>query len=272
MGIRIGPPGILIAIEGIDGAGKTTQAELIASRMEEAGLDVVRSKEPTSGPWGRKLRESASNGRMTATDELAAFIADRKEHVASTIGPALARGAVVIVDRYYFSNVAYQGARGMDPAEILRINEEFAPPPDMLIVLSVAPSVGVRRIVDRGDAGNLFEREEDLAASAAIFDQIDKPYLLRVDGTRAREEIAQAILFRLYDGALFRKACLKSHYKDTCEPAFCSFRISGECNYVKLGGLAPPLASITADLSMSPTEQVAAIRALVTGPGRNVFE
>ncbi len=143
MAIRLQPPGILVAFEGIDGAGKTTQANRLAERLRAADIDFVQSKEPTSGKWGTLLRASATTGRLSPEDELAAFVNDRREHVETLIRPALKAGKVVIVDRYYFSTVAYQGARGLDAAEVMRANEAFAPEPDLLVLLEVAPEVRI---------------------------------------------------------------------------------------------------------------------------------
>src|SRR4051794_4247303 len=113
------PPGILIAVEGIDGAGKTTQVTRLCAALADVGETVVRSKEPTNGPHGRRLRESAQTGRMNADEELQTFIADRREHVETVIRPALERGETVILDRYFYSTVAYQGVRtGHHPCEL----------------------------------------------------------------------------------------------------------------------------------------------------------
>ena len=193
MSVRLQPSGILVVFEGIDGAGKTTQAALLADRLRPLGVEVVRTKEPTNGPWGQRLRASASTGRLAPADELHAFLEDRREHVATLIRPALDAGKVVIVDRYYFSTAAYQGARGADPDELIRINEAFAPKPDLLVLLTVTPPVGLTRIEQRGDVGNLFEREDDLAKSAAIFARLAAPYLLRLDGNRAVQPLADEI-------------------------------------------------------------------------------
>jgi dTMP kinase len=193
MSVRLQPSGILVVFEGIDGAGKTTQAALLAERLSALGVEVVRTKEPTNGPWGQKVRASASTGRLAPADELHAFVEDRKEHVAGLIRPALAAGKAVIVDRYYFSTAAYQGARGADPDELIRTNEAFAPKPDLLVLLTVTPQVGIARIGQRGDVSNLFEREEDLARSAAIFARLDGSYLLRLDGNRSIAELADDI-------------------------------------------------------------------------------
>src|SRR4051794_35061604 len=113
-----GSTGIFIVVDGIDGAGKTTQVQLIGDALEAAGEVVVRSKEPTNGPWGQKLRASAANGRLPLDAELRAFVEDRKEHVASVIRPAMDDGKIVIVDRYFYSTIAYQGSRGADACSV----------------------------------------------------------------------------------------------------------------------------------------------------------
>lgn len=194
--------GLLVVFEGIDGAGKTTQAERLHTLLEQDGWDVIRTKEPTDGEWGQKLRASAQTGRLSPDQELDYFIKDRKQHVEQRLNPALAQGRVVIVDRYYFSTAAYQGARGMDPDELLRLNESFAPPPDLLVLLEVEPSIGIRRIRQRGDRENLFEAESSLRAVAKVFKQIDRPYLHRVDGTLTIDAITHGLLEKLYAGPL----------------------------------------------------------------------
>lgn len=201
MTIRVSPHGALIAIEGIDGAGKTTQSERLAAALTSAGFDVVRTKEPTDGPFGRRLRESATTGRLSPEEELSTFIADRKEHVSTLLTPALDAGKIVLVDRYYFSSAAYQGVRGLDPERILALNEAFAPPPDLLVLMVLPASLGVSRVGARGGQ-NLFEREDDLSRAAAIFDSIQRPYLRRVDATQTPEAITREILAALADGAL----------------------------------------------------------------------
>jgi dTMP kinase len=163
-------PGILIAFDGIDGAGKTTQVDLLRHALAAAGLSVVASKEPTSGPWGRRLRESAQTGRLSLADELHAFVEDRKQHVAELIAPALARGDVVILDRYYFSTIAYQGSRGADVAAIERENKQIAPRPDATFFLDLSAEAAMDRIaITRGDTPNHFERVDSLRAIREIF-------------------------------------------------------------------------------------------------------
>lgn len=185
--------GCLIAFEGIDGAGKTSQARMLVETLRGAGVDAIYTREPTDGPWGRRIRESAESGRLAPEEELQAFLEDRKEHVRDLIRPALARGAVVVVDRYYFSSVAYQGARGIDPARILRENEAIAPAPDLVFLLGVDSAEGMRRVRDRGQA-NLFEREDFLAQAGMIFDRMEAPGLHRIDGALPAPVVTETIL------------------------------------------------------------------------------
>lgn len=193
-------PGVLVVFEGIDGGGKTTQAGLLKAACEAKGIPVRLSKEPTDGPHGRALRASAATGRMSAEEELEMFILDRREHVAHTIQPALDAGEVIILDRYYFSTAAYQGIRGLDVDDILARNEAFAPAPDLLIIIDVEPRLGLSRVKGRGDVANLFEKEADLARCAEIFRQIDRPYLLRIDGGQTVEQVHQQIWQALSEG------------------------------------------------------------------------
>jgi len=207
--------GVLVAIEGIDGCGKSTQAQLLVERLAAAGLDVVRTREPTDGPHGRRLRASASHGRLAAREELDAFVADRREHVRDAIGPALAACKVVILDRYYFSTAAYQGARGLDPDEIVRDNESFCPVPDLLVLLDVPVEECVRRISERDETADrrgadLFENTDELRRVQAIFDRVDRPFALRLDGTSdalaVHERVVRALDERVLEALGLRSA------------------------------------------------------------------
>jgi dTMP kinase len=198
--------GFLIAIEGIDGAGKTTLAHHVQEKLQGQHFAVIRTREPTSGHWGQILRDSALTGRLSLEEELEAFINDRKEHVAKVIIPELEAGKVVIVDRYYFSTMAYQGARGIDPDEIRRRNEVFAPEPDLLVLLDLEPKAGLERIRTRGDRANHFEKTRTLAKAREIFRSIQKPYLYRVDASQPVEAICDSIVGRFGIIANDRKA------------------------------------------------------------------
>ncbi|MCP5543397.1 MAG: dTMP kinase [Akkermansiaceae bacterium] len=193
-------PGLLIILEGIDGTGKSTQAKRLGEWFEARGREVVLSREPTDGPWGRKLRESAATGRLSPEDELEYFLKDRRQHVEEVIQPALDAGKVVILDRYYFSTMAYQGARGFDPAEIRRKNEEFAPRPDLLVILDLNVDTALERIGARGDTANEFEKRESLQRCREIFLSLkDEPFARVVDSGRSLDDVA-ANLREIADG------------------------------------------------------------------------
>lgn len=245
--------GILVAIEGIDGAGKTTQAEILERRLRAAGVDVVRTKEPTDGRWGRLLRESAATGRLSTEEELDAFLNDRREHVAQLIRPALDRKAAVIVDRYYFSTVAYQGARGLDPEELLARNEAFAPEPDLLALLEVEPAEGIARIRSRGDQANLFEREDNLRAAATIFAGLKKPYLLKIDARQDIEAVAYAIGEALLDGPIFSQICLFED-EEKCDVVHCAHSLTGHCRYRAFSLHLTPLSKRDRELLQYATD------------------
>jgi len=162
--------GIFIVVDGIDGAGKTTQVQILGDALEAAGESVIRSKEPTNGEWGKKLRASAANGRMSLEDELRAFVEDRKEHVVTLIRPALDAGKVVILDRYFYSTIAYQGSRGADVRSIEGDMRSLFPAPDVAFLLDADPVITLHRVENgRGDTPNHFERLDLLQDVRKVF-------------------------------------------------------------------------------------------------------
>ncbi len=188
--------GLLVVLEGIDGAGKSTQCERLAERLRSEGWDVERLREPTDGPWGRRIRELARSGRedVSPREELDLFLEDRRQHVCERIAPALDRGAVVLMDRYYYSTIAYQGARGLDPVEIRRLNEAFAPPADLLLYLTIpAEWAGQRIEQQRGDQRDLFEKEDYLRRVKAEFDAMTDAQMVRIDATADADAVFAAI-------------------------------------------------------------------------------
>jgi len=188
--------GTLVAFEGIDGSGKTTLLANVAAALRGAGRDVVETREPTDGPHGRRIREAArANTSVDPEEELAWFVADRREHVERVIAPALDAGRVVLTDRYFLSSVAYQGARGLDSQEILRQSESEFPLPDLALLLELSPERALERIANRGHAAEpLFEEREFLTRVAAEFERLARPYLYRLDATLSPQALLSGTL------------------------------------------------------------------------------
>ena len=182
------PGGLLIAIEGIDGAGKSTLAEGLREVLARTDARIVLGKEPTRGPWGMKLRDSAATGRLTPEDEHRFLLLDRRQHVDEVIRPALNRGEIVILDRYYPSMVAYQGAAGI-PVQQLMDDNRFAPRPDILLLLDLAPADGLARIRARGDQPNAFETLDNLQAVRSIFLTMDDAHLRIINAGKPAETV-----------------------------------------------------------------------------------
>ena len=181
--------GFLLVLEGIDGTGKSTLVRSLAAWLRESGREVVTSREPTDGPHGTALRQSAKTGRLSIQDEFDLFLKDRAEHVETLISPALDRGAVVILDRYYFSTAAYQGARDLDPQTIIEANEKFAPIPDLVLLLDLDPAASSTRITRRGDVLDDFEALDYQREVRRIFLSIDRPFIHRVDAAREADAV-----------------------------------------------------------------------------------
>lgn len=190
--------GQLIVIEGIDGTGKSTQATMLAEALRKSHEEVVQSFEPTNGPWGKKLRESATTGRLSIEEELNYFIRDRREHVENVITPVMERGGIVILDRYYFSTMAYQGARGLDPRKIREQNEQFAPKPDILIILDLDVDTALQRIGVRDGQANEFEKRESLDFCRTLFLSLEgEPYAHVISAQASIEDVHAAVICKV---------------------------------------------------------------------------
>lgn len=154
-------PAVLITVEGVEGSGKSTQGARLEQHLSGRGLQVVRTSEPDGTPLGLRVRALFEAGGPTPTPltQTFLFMAARQEHVTRVIAPALARGAVVISDRYADATVAYQGyGQGMDVQTIRELNmlATGGVLPDLTLVLDLDPAAGMRRI--RGRALDAFEK------------------------------------------------------------------------------------------------------------------
>lgn len=186
--------GILIVFEGIDGSGKSTQAEILMKMLQKKGFDVVYFQEPSKGKWGRKIKKKALHpDSLAPEEELDLFQKDRKENVEKNLKPALEKKRVVIMDRYYYSTIAYQGAKGIDEKRIRKMNEEFVVQPDLVFILDIDPQKGLERIENRKKKYRLFEREEYLVKVRKIFKSLKGKNFIHINALKSKEEISKEI-------------------------------------------------------------------------------
>ena len=157
-------PGRLITLEGGEGAGKSTQARLLADALCGLGLPVLRTREPGGAPGAEFLREVLLSGRIdwSPRAETMLHVAARMEHVAKTIRPAIEAGSWVVCDRFHDSTMAYQGyGQGVDRAMIETLAEMIGIVPDLTLVLDVPRAVALTRLLQRGAADDRYERLND---------------------------------------------------------------------------------------------------------------
>lgn len=152
-----------ITFEGIDGSGKSTQARLLAGHLGAQGVDVVLTREPGGAPGAEEIRRllvEGDPGRWSPETELLLFTAARRDHLERTIAPALARGAVVVSDRFADSTRVYQGATRGDLAGLVdRLHDlMIGREPDLTFIIDMNPALAFARSHARGDTEDRFER------------------------------------------------------------------------------------------------------------------
>jgi dTMP kinase len=190
---------VFVTFEGLDGSGKSTQADLLRKHLEESGRQVVATREPGGTQLGEQIRELLLGGtEISPWAEAALFAAARAELVAEVIIPALERNADVVCDRYLDSSLAYQGiARGLGVERVLALNMDAirALLPDVTFLLLIDPEEAARR---SGEASDRIERE-----GAGFLREVDKAYrelgsifagrIVMLDGSRPPDEIAKEV-------------------------------------------------------------------------------
>ena len=184
---------MLVNLEGIDGCGKSTQSKLLKNKLEEIGDKVIILKEPTKRPHGQKLWDML-RGKIKATNEeiLDLFVLDRKQHVKERIQPALDDGTVVLMDRYYYSSMAYQVAGGID-VNVIRERHTFAPIPDIVLIFDLPVTVALERVRGHSEADE-FEKEGHLEKVREAYLNLRSDPLVRiVDSAITPEEIFEDV-------------------------------------------------------------------------------
>lgn len=204
----MGARGTFITLEGADGCGKTTQAELLADELASRGHEVVRLREPGGTAISEKVRAlllDPANAEMAPECELLLYEASRAQLVRQAIEPALARGAVVLCDRYYDSTYAYQAGGRALPEELVRDANRLGScglAPDLTLVLDLDPALGYARAtaggVDRMEAAGLALQERVRDAYLRLAAQ--EPDRVRmIDASGEKNEVAERVLSAALD-------------------------------------------------------------------------
>jgi dTMP kinase len=193
--------GVLIVLDGIDGTGKTTQAKRLLASLLRKGVEAVYFREPSDSQWGALIKSKAAKaGSLTPGEELDLFQKDRQENVEKNLKPALREKKVIVLDRYYFSTIAYQGARGIDPEAIQRQNESFAVAPDLVFILDLPPKMGLDRIAgSRQKLDSHFEQEEYLVKVREIFRGFEGENIHHIDASQREEAVYKKIEKIVFD-------------------------------------------------------------------------
>ncbi|NDU74580.1 dTMP kinase [Actinomadura sp. DSM 109109] len=197
--------GVFIAFEGGEGAGKTTQARLAAIWLRDHGYDVVTTHEPGATKIGMRLRAMLLDRDTTGLSDRAEtllYAADRADHVANVIKPAMDRGAIVVSDRYVDSSLAYQGFGRRQPVEdIARVNAWATGglTPDLTVLLEIPPQAGLRRLPAPADRIESEPQEfhERVREGFRALAEADPDRYLILDASRAQGELSREIQYRI---------------------------------------------------------------------------
>jgi dTMP kinase len=202
-------------LEGLDGSGTTTQVERLAEALRAEGRRLLVTREPSDGPIGTQIRHALTGrlglpqrrGPLTEDTLALLFAADRLDHLAAVVEPALQRGEIVLCDRYVLSSLAYQGS-ALPMEWVERINAR-ARAPDLTLFLEIDVTTSARRRAARGREAELFEANERQARIARQYlESIRRrprgERIVRIDGAQAVEAVTQAALAEIH--ALLRPA------------------------------------------------------------------
>jgi dTMP kinase len=189
--------GYFVVVEGLDGSGKTTQARLLVSSLKKF-CPALYSAEPSRGAIGRFIRNRILYGdaRPATSVEALLFAADRLEHVEKAVKPALARGILVVSDRYLYSSLAYQGSSGLSLEWIQLINS-FAVKPDLGVFIDVEPETVLKRLRRKKSVMENLETQQKVREIYLKF--VEAGALVRIDGEKVKKEVASSVMSLVLD-------------------------------------------------------------------------
>jgi dTMP kinase len=185
--------GTFIVIEGADGAGTTTQSKKLAEK-----LDAEWTFEPTDNRIGVKVDEMISGNDHSPETVALGFAADRMVHLEEEIVPRLKKGETVVSDRYYHSSLVYQPVMGANREWVEKMNKE-ALKPDLTVILDVSAEVGMERVNDRGQDGNIFEELSFQEKVVKRYRELEDKSTIIVDASKPKEEVFQEIKTHVED-------------------------------------------------------------------------
>jgi dTMP kinase len=195
----------LVTIEGLDGSGKTTQMDLLTDHLKQMAVPFVRLREPSELPTGQQIRKLIQSQQDLYPQRLLElFINDRLEDLRQNIRPALAAGKIALLDRYLYSNAAYQGV-DLGWARVIEQNlTQGVALPHKSFLLEIAPQEGLGRVEERGEGKTTFEKSAFLQQVANNYRQIKQwdPNMEAVDASQSPERVHEIIKAKL---ALFWK-------------------------------------------------------------------
>lgn len=186
--------GKLIALEGPDGCGKSTQSDLLSKWLKSKGYKIEITREPTENPLGRVLRKSLKGEiELPLEAEALLFAGDRALHVSEIIRPSLEEGKIVITERYIYSSLAYQTSRGLAKEWVKNINKP-AIEPDLAIFIDIPPEVGSKRM-NSSRKLDIFDQDPELQKNVreAYKKLAEEKNMPIIDGTLSKNEVQEQV-------------------------------------------------------------------------------
>jgi dTMP kinase len=185
---------VFIVIEGIDGAGKTTQVKALCASLSKLGYEVVEEREPTDGPIGKFIRQVL--GEKVNLDLISLqllFVADRNEHIKAI--KRTIESSIVICDRYYYSTIAYGEASGADRKYLEDMNSIF-PVPDKTFFIDISPEKAVERIASSRTEREIFEKLDFIKKISKSYSKFTDHSIEHLDGDKDIEDISNELLLK----------------------------------------------------------------------------